>query len=838
MKMMNWIRRAAALTCCLAMSMVAVGCSGGGDSVNTSSGTTTGTTEGLTDNTMTDGKPNPPVRIPAAPEKPAVDPTTLCAYGRPAPKWLRETEMYQHGSYLIPENYDYDVQEWAPYFSFITGSAWDTATNSTYRELGVRSDSYFDPYHVFTNEDIAVMTARGECVQSDYVEPGRNDLYVVCHNCPEVTLPWAYAYIDRAMSFGQTGMFFDDIRAPYDSIAKAYNTCYSTKHAHTLNGTNTENYFGSTLPSIYNYVKSKNPDYYVILNGGNPLADPSDVSTAQKVWPFADGLMWEHAIYDSLTNKWCSWGMLKSAAALLAPGIANGKTEMLLSYSYNKMNKDLALEASVYTIAYCRLYDFAWSDYNTLLTSPLSKDLVKELYSTKTGPAGDYGVFYGRVLEEGTGAAIPGVTVEAGSVKYVTDDNGAFSIKTPINTTTVKLTRAGYETVQHRLTGYRDELTMKKTEGNVYYVAPFGSNDNDGKSASAPWRSINYGDVKKLLKPGDTVVLLEGTYTVPNQTFYTASGTADAPITYVADGDVVIRTAAGEGSPFVLSGSYMVWDGIRFEGSEKGVKSLMTILGEGNHIRNCKFSDTAFYNAADKLSAEAAVTIRGEGTKFHHNVIGSDIYAPVALLVEAKKADILHNTFDGSLAAGGKAAGAMKLTAPGATIQVKNNIFTNFMTAYIAGSAGAVFGGNLFSNTELGDAACAGEKDLMGKDPSFMWQPTGDYDLKRVSAAVNAGVNAGFAYRGSAPDIGAYETAYNSHYDAMLNGRVMVRTFANTVVLLNTTKAEQTVEVSLGVAGAKLREVGYGGTYTADGSGSLQVKIPPDRAMILVGVDE
>ena len=151
------------------------------------------------------------------------------------------------------------------------------------------------------------MDADGNFVQSDYIEPGRNDLYVVCHNCPEVTFPWAHAYIDKAMSFGAAGMFFDDIRAPYASIAKDYNTCYSTKHEHTLSGTNTENYFGSTLKDIYEYVKTKNPQNYVVLNGGMPLVtDKADPSTVEKLWPFADALMWEHAIYDSNTKKWTS----------------------------------------------------------------------------------------------------------------------------------------------------------------------------------------------------------------------------------------------------------------------------------------------------------------------------------------------------------------------------------------------------------------------------------------------------------------------------------------------------------------------------------------------------
>lgn len=832
MRINHLLRRAVALLCCAVLGLSAAGCNGG-KSVVSSQPASSGGSAG-TDMEFSEEKPNPPVRIPAAPEKPATAATELSEYGRPAPKWMRDSEMYSEYS-ISGMTEEEELREWSPYFSFILGAPWNAAFNSIYTDQEIRTASYFDPYHVFTNEDIAVMDADGNPVQSDYIEPGRNDLYVVCHNCPDVTFPWAHDYIDKAMSFGATGMFFDDIRAPYASIAKAYNTCYSTKHQHTLSGTNTENYFGSTLKDIYEYVKKKNPQNYVVLNGGMPLADKSDPSTAEKLWPLTDALMWEHAIYDSNTKKWTSWSMLEKAAKRLAPGIANGKVELLLSYSYEKMSRDLALEAAVYTIAYCRMYDLCWSDYYSLYRSSMDRELVKELYSVKTGPAGSFGVFYGSVSDEASGARLSGVTVEAGNQKTVTDDNGCFSITLPAGQTTVRLSREGYETAERPASGYANNLTLKKTgEGTVYYVAPYGSNDNDGKSADKPWRSLNYGDAKKLLKPGDTVVVAAGQYSVPNETNYNCSGTADAPITYVAAGDVTIRTAAGESVPFRLNGSYMIWDGFCFQGSEAGVKSLMQINGEGNHVRNCVFSDTAFYNAESKLAAESAVTIRGKGTKFHHNVLGSDLYAPVAVLVEESgDAVLVNNTFDGTLAAGGKAAAAIRLVSPKTTDVVKNNVFSHFTQAFANGSAGAQFGGNLFDETEIGDSGCAGEKDVSGKAPGFMWQPTGDYDLKRDGGAVNAGVDAGFAFRGSAPDIGAFETAFNASYDSKTLDGVVYRTFTDSVVLINTTKSEKTVTIPLGQGGAKLREVGYGQTFTADGNGNLQVTIPADEARIL-----
>ncbi len=96
----------------------------------------------------------------------------------------------------------------------------------------------------------------------------------------------------------------------------------------------------------------------------------------------------------------------------------------------------------------------------------------------------------------------------------------------------------------------------------------------------------------------------------------------------------------------------------------------------------------------------------------------------------------------------------MKLASSKQTDTIKNNVFNSFGQAFANGSAGAQFGGNLFYECENGDSGCVGDKDISGKAPGFMWQPTGDYDLRRDGAAVNAGVDAGFAFRGQAPDIG------------------------------------------------------------------------------------
>ncbi len=833
-QMRDWIRRGTALFAGILLAAASAGCNGGDkpmSSQDPASSAVDSNSSGDFTVEFPEETPNPPVRIPAAPEKP--EEGTGSAFGQPAPKWMRESEMYQEYSNISDEA---QIREWAPYFSMMLGTPWNSTT-SLFNELGLKSGQYFDPYHVFTNTDIAVMDQNGNPVQSDYIEPGRNDLYVVCHNCPDVIFPWAHNYIDTAMSFGATGMFFDDIREPYANIANAYNTCYSKNHEHTLTGTNSSNYFTSTLPELHRYVKSKNSKNFVILNGGMPLLnDAKRPDTMEKLWPYTDALMWEHAIYDANTVKWTSWDMLESAASKIKQGIQNGKVELLLSYSYEKMSKDLALEAAVYTIAYCRMYDICWSDYYSLYRSSMDRSLLKELYGVKTGAAGQLGTYFGHVVDEESGAGLSGVTVACGDQKAVTDANGAFSITMPVGKYEVELSRPGYETVTRTVTGYRLSLSMKKTgEGKVYYVAPYGSNDNEGTSSGKAWRSLNFGDAKNILKPGDTVVVAEGQYTVPNETNYNCSGTADNPITYLAQGDVRIRAAKGEGIPFRLNGSYQVWDGFTFEGSETGVRSLMQLGGNGIEVKNCTFSDTAYFNAEGKLSSESAVTIRGKDAFFHHNVMGRDIYAPTALLIHTDgQVRILNNTFDGTLTTGGKAPLAVKLAAAGEESQAKNNIFSRFDNAFDAAAGGVQCASNLYQDTAVGTESCAGDGDITGKTPGFMWQPTGDYDLRSDGAAVNAGTDVGFAYQGEAPDIGACESRYNRLSDEQEADEVIYRTFADSVVLINTNaKSEQTVTIPLGRAKVTLREVGYGRTWTTDSKGNLTISIPADGARIL-----
>lgn len=791
-------------------------------------------------------EPNGIISIPKPKAKPEVDVTALSPFGRPAPKWLRDAEMYQDASGQLGDPF---IKEWVvPYFTFMMNMPWNATTTETYTEAGLRGVSYFDPYHVFYNEEIAVMDASGKPVLSDYtVDPNSDKLYVVCHKDPSTILPWAIDYIDKAMAYGATGMFFDDIRKPYPSIASAYDDCHSTLHKHTLTGTNTECYISSTIPLMYKYVKSNSLQNFVILNGGVPFIPKSEADSCESLWPMADALMWENAIYDSNGFKWTTWPMLEQAAEKFTQAISNGKKPILLSWSYEGMDAAKRLDAAIFTLSYARMYDIAWSDYFSLYKSNAPRTLVKELYSVKTGPAGPIGRITGNVVCKDTSIRLKDVVVECGDEKAVTDSNGNFTITLPVNKNTLKISKNGYETITIQADAAHMDIQLKNKEQNrkVYYVAPYGKDINDGMSSKTPWRSINYGDAKKVLKPGDTVLIQSGTYKVPNATYYNCSGDVNNPITYKALGDVKIRGAKGNSIPFILNSNYIVWDGFNFEGSESGVRSLMLLNGKGIEIKNCSFRETAYYDNTSKIDGSAAVVIAGTNCSFHHNIIGPNIYASTAILFDKKSKGgnkIYNNTFDGFLTAGGQTKSTVTFETSMNTDEFKNNIIDQYDDCYVSSKKiNAAISNNLIHDAKLGKGIQLGENDIMNKNPMLMWKIEGDYNLKRDSAAVDKGCAVGFAYTGDAPDIGAYESDYNKDYYPQKSGQVLYRTFSNTIVLMNTVDEEQTIQIPVnGRQGMRFREVGYGNILYASNSGNptVNVTIPAKGAKILQGYYE
>ena len=88
--------------------------------------------------------------------------------------------------------------------------------------------------------------------------------------------------------------------------------------------------------------------------------------------------------------------------------------------------------------------------------------------------------------------------------------------------------------------------------GIVYYVSTTGKDTNAGTNA-APFRT--FARAVSVLKPGDTLQVLPGTYTESLR--MTASGTASAPITVIGNG-AIVDMQGSQTTGIKISGSYVI----------------------------------------------------------------------------------------------------------------------------------------------------------------------------------------------------------------------------------------------------------------------------------------
>jgi parallel beta-helix repeat protein len=145
----------------------------------------------------------------------------------------------------------------------------------------------------------------------------------------------------------------------------------------------------------------------------------------------------------------------------------------------------------------------------------------------------------------------------------------------------------------------------------TYYVSSIiGSDKNAGTSATAPLASLQ--EAESLVRPGDVVEVMNGTYTGPgggNVLTITTSGTASAPITF---------EAAPGATPIIDSSG--TWQGIEIEANYITINGL-TVVG-----------DAANYTLAQALAGEStgdpsldgngiAVAANAQTSHFHNIII-------------------------------------------------------------------------------------------------------------------------------------------------------------------------------------------------------------------------
>lgn len=162
----------------------------------------------------------------------------------------------------------------------------------------------------------------------------------------------------------------------------------------------------------------------------------------------------------------------------------------------------------------------------------------------------------------------------------------------------------------------------------TYYVSPSGSDSASGTAPTSAWKT--FPKAVSALRPGDTLILLDGTYTAANcggscaQGFLNLrdkAGTAQAPITIKADHERQAYIAEdGTFAGVNLSGaSYLILEGLRISTQAKGRQSE-PVYGVGVHhltFRRLLVHDTDNRGNAHLIDLEEGNNILIEETELY-----------------------------------------------------------------------------------------------------------------------------------------------------------------------------------------------------------------------------
>jgi hypothetical protein len=312
---------------------------------------------------------------------------------------------------------------------------------------------------------------------------------------------------------------------------------------------------------------------------------------------------------------------------------------------------------------------------------------------------------------------------------------------------------------------------------HTYYVATNGNDSNPGTS-SQPWASIGNGDLLGMVHAGDTVIVEAGTYVPTNAGIFltNSGGTASEAVNYEAQGTVIISETnygAGPSWGFYVGVSGVSIQGFQIVGAEHGV--YLAPGTAGCTVDSCYIHDAGA--AAADQNAEGVFADHSISATVSRNIIYNiiDLYfdtpwSPVGCGVrdgESPNLKVINNTIDYCYL-GVYFYGNIPGSGPYAHITTENNIVVNCVGwAFVNPWDGAVTdftsGYNLVYSdvTDYGNYPTGNNgplpTDVTG-NPDFVDESAGNYNLMTNSPAINAGVEVGLPYVGSAPDIGAIDT--------------------------------------------------------------------------------
>jgi Right handed beta helix region len=425
--------------------------------------------------------------------------------------------------------------------------------------------------------------------------------------------------------------------------------------------------------------------------------------------------------------------------------------------------------------------------------------------TTLTLQAGQSGQFTASVI----GASNSGVTWlvngTQGGDSNVGTISSSGSYRAPATSSTLNVTVTAQSVSDPAVSAHAAVTVTAQSapSGLNYYVAPGGSDANDG-SAAHPWATLQHG--ADSAKPGATVHVAPGNYPVVTSN---VAGTSSARIRFVSDVKwgaqiKITNTDAGwqNNADFVDIEGFDVYGSGRL-GIANNASSVRII---GNHVHNlsggsCNSSGGAaidnesftghdndiianVVNDIGPTPLGSCSTIQG----IYHSNLRGHIYNNIAYRVSGWAIHLWHAannvTISNNLTFnnGGPTVGGGILVGDGDSpggVTDDNTIVTNNVVIHNGGRGIEEFGNvganNVYSNNMVYqnfiDFQLIGKSDsrTLHLDPQFVnYQPdgTGDYHLTPTSPAVNAGTSQGAPANdfdggarpvGNSYDIGPYE---------------------------------------------------------------------------------
>lgn len=280
----------------------------------------------------------------------------------------------------------------------------------------------------------------------------------------------------------------------------------------------------------------------------------------------------------------------------------------------------------------------------------------------------------------------------------------------------------------------------------TYYISPTGNNGQDGTSPATAWSSINNGESRGVMGPGDTVNILPGAYNITSTLELSTGGTSERGIVYRAyGGDATVNGGGGTFDAFLLSGDYTTLDGVTVTNTTgKGVVVSASHVSITNCFVQSVGGDDGFY-------------LDGDYALLYRNIVSGVAGYGVNIRLAATQALIYHNVIYNGAQAG------VEIQTSGTTARIFNNIIVQNLKGISASSAGNIIAFNDVYDNNSGNYMSAAVDSAGGisVEPWFVDPAGGDFTLQTGSQCIDAGLDLGYEFRGAAPDMGAFEIESN-----------------------------------------------------------------------------